>query len=431
MLRFNVQIVNIKGMASLTNGTKMQNFFSKLLAGFLVVGLSALSLAHDELPEGAPADNTQIPLDLDDPNLDVRSVVRDLAGDDRKPGPINVQRFVGGMGWTGITTSFKLPVALTPADLEAGEVDVAIMGAPVDMSFGMRGASHGPITLRAADKYHLGWGAFAYPHMDVMVTWQDTLVAVDYGDAPIDFLSTHRSMAPIREMVREIAATGAIPMIVGGDHSIEYPNVAGVADVYGAKNVGVIHFDAHYDAGDSVAGHLISHSQPIRRLIEEGHVLSKHYVQVGLRGHWPGEDGFKWMREHGFRYHTMAEIDQDGWDTVMKRIIKEAGDGPDYLYISFDIDVLDPAFTPGTGTPEPGGLTPREVFPLVRRLCAENNLVGFDLVEFNPLADPGYTTALNAARVLRECLTGIAMEKKGITDKNYLSPLTVDDGQND
>ena len=116
---------------------------------------------------------------------------------------------------------------------------------------------------------------------------------------------------------------------------------------------------------------------------------------------------------------------------VMQRIIAEAGDGPDYLYISFDIDVLDPAFTPGTGTPEPGGLTPREVFPLVRRLCAENNLVGFDLVEFNPLADPGYTTALTAGRVLRECLTGIAMKKKGITDKNYRSPLTLNDGHDD
>jgi agmatinase len=127
----------------------------------------------------------------------------------------------------------------------------------------------------------------------------------------------------------------------------------------------------------------------------------------------------------------MAEIEQDGWDTVMQRIIAEAGDGPDYLYISFDIDVLDPAFAPGTGTPEPGGLTPREVFPLVRRLCAENNLVGFDLVEFNPLADPGYTTALTAGRVLRECLTGIAMKKKGITDKNYRSPLTLNDGHDD
>ena len=136
---------------------------------------------------------------------------------------------------------------------------------------------------------------------------------------------------------------------------------------------------------------------------------------------WPGEDGFRFMREHGFRYHTMAEIERDGWETVMERALQEVSEGPEYLYISLDIDVLDPAYAPGTGTPEPGGLTTRELFPLVRRLCAENNVVGFELVEFNPLADPGYTTSLNANRALRECLTGIALRKRGI-DENSLWP---------
>ena len=199
--------------------------------------------------------------------------------------------------------------------------------------------------------------------------------------------------------------------------------------VYGKEDVGVIHFDAHYDAGANENGHLISHGQPIRRLIEEGHVLGQNYIQVGLRGYWPGEEGFQWMREHGLRYHTMAEIERDGWDAVMERVLAEALDGPEHLYISLDIDVLDPAFTPGTGTPEPGGLTTRELFPLVRRLCAENRLVGFDLVELNPLVDPGYTTALNANRLLQECLTGMALRKRGITEKGYLSPLTVQDGR--
>jgi agmatinase len=120
----------------------------------------------------------------------------------------------------------------------------------------------------------------------------------------------------------------------------------------------------------------------------------------------------------------MAEIEKDGWIKVMQRILEEANDGPEYLYISFDIDVLDPSYAPGTGTPEPGGLTPREVFPLVRALCTENNLVGFDLVELNPLVDPGYTSTLNADRIVSECLTGIAMRKKGIKDGSYLSPLT-------
>jgi agmatinase len=195
--------------------------------------------------------------------------------------------------------------------------------------------------------------------------------------------------------------------------------------------VGVIHFDAHYDAGKSEMGHLISHGQPVRRLVNEGHVLGKNYIQVGLRGYWPGEDGFEWMREQGFRYHTMAEIQRDGWDAVMERVLREASDGPEKLYISLDIDVLDPSYAPGTGTPEPGGLTNRELFPLIRRLCAENNLVGFDLVEFNPLIDDGYTTGLNANRLIRECLTGIAMRKKGVREKDFLSPLTVKDGRAD
>jgi agmatinase len=269
------------------------------------------------------------------------------------------------------------------------------------------------------------------PHMHVGVAWRRELVAVDYGDAPIDILSVERSMPPVRRMVREIAETGAIPIVIGGDHSLEYPNVAGVADVYGKRNVGVIHFDAHFDAGDPISGHLISHAQPIRRLVDEGHILGRNYIQVGLRGYWPDEDGFRWMRENQFRYHTMAEIERDGWDVVMTRVLDEANDGPEYLYISFDIDVLDPAYTPGTGTPEPGGLTPREVFPLVRNLCTENNLVGFDLVELNPLVDPGYTTVLNANRIVQECLTGIAMRKKGLSERGYLNPLTSDDDRSD
>jgi agmatinase len=133
------------------------------------------------------------------------------------------------------------------------------------------------------------------------------------------------------------------------------------------------------------------------------------------------------MRKHGMRYHTMVEIDRDGWPAVMQRVLAEAREGTEYLYVSLDIDVMDPAYTPGTGTPEPGGLTPRELFPLLRGLCSDNALVGFDLVEFNPLVDPGYTTGLNADRAVRECLTGIAMNRKGLAS-GYLSPLTVDDG---
>ena len=359
-----------------------------------------------------------IRLDPNAENLDLWSGLRDTSEDPvREPGPFYINRF----NEPAIHSFFGLPVALTPEDLIAGNVEVAIMGAPLDMGSGMRGAKFGPRELRSQS-----W-AWGLPHMHVMTTWVNELVAVDYGDAPIDNMSTERSMPPVRRMVREIAETGAIPIIIGGDHSLEYPNVAAMADVYGKENVGVIHFDAHYDAGVGDSGHLISHGQPIRRLVNEGHILGSNYIQVGLRGYWPGESGFEWMREQRMRYHTMAEIERDGWAAVMARVLDEANDGPEHLYISFDIDVIDPAFTPGTGTPEPGGLTPREAFPLVRGLCAENNLVGFDLVELAPLLDPGYTTTLNANRVVQECLTGIAMHKMGLDGRSYLSPLTTND----
>ena len=385
-----------------------------------LVIFSVPGAGQDTLP--ADPEDAIIRLDPDAASLDVWSQLRDTSGDaDREPGLIQI----GRLNIPGVQSFFDLPVALNQDDLRAANVDIAIMGAGVDMGVGMRGAAEGPSALRL-DMATVSTGYL--PHMHVGVAWKRELVAVDYGDAPIDILSVERSMPPVRRMVREIAETGAIAIVIGGDHSLEYPNVAGVADVYGKANVGVIHFDAHFDAGDSfISGHLISHSQPIRRLIDDGHVLGKNYIQVGLRGYWPGEEGFAWMRENELRYHTMAEIERDGWGAVMKRILAEANDGPEYLYISFDIDVLDPSYTPGTGTPEPGGLRPREVFPLLRELCSQNNLVGFDLVELNPLVDPGYTTVLYSSRIVQECLTGIAMNRKGITESGYLNPLTSED----
>ena len=362
---------------------------------------------QDSAQEAPDPEAAIIRLDPNDPNLEVWRD-RDISNDPpREPGPIQVG---------AVQTFFGLPIARTIEDLVAGEVEVAFMGAPVDMGVGFRGAGEGPNAFRAMRR--------SVGSMETMVRWRSELTAVDYGNAPIDNLSVERSMPPIRRMVREIAQTGAIPVIIGGDHSIEFANVAGLADVYGKENVGVIHFDAHYDAGGSRSGHLISHAQPVRRLVDDGHILGRNFIQVGLRGSWPGPEGFEWMRENEFRYHTMAEIDRDGWTTVMQRVLDEANDGPEYLHISFDIDVMDPAYTSGTGTPVPGGLTPREVFPIVRGLCSENNVVGFDLVELNPLVDPGYTTALNAKQVVDECLTGIALRKLGLGSRDYLSPLT-------
>jgi len=418
-------INNYSGLA-LIPGYSMRT--SKACFLFSLLLIFRLATAQEQPLTVVDPEDRYIPLDTDDENRDPWEAMRDQREyPDREPGLIPT----GRLRQPGIKSFFGLPLALTPEDLEAADVDVAIMGAPIDMGYGFRGAGKGPDALRAGITGVDSSNSGNLPHMHVGVAWKRSLVAVDYGNSPIDLLSTERSMPPVRRMVREIAETGTIPVIVGGDHSLEYPNVAAITDVYGKENVSVIHFDAHFDAGDVEFGHMISHGQPIRRLVDDGHIAGSNYIQVGLRGYWPGEEGFEWMRENNMRYHTMAEIERDGWDVVMDRIMNEALEAGEYLYISFDIDVLDPAYMPGTGTPESGGLTPREVFPLLRTLCSENQMVGFDVVELNPLVDPGYTTVLNTHRLLQECLTGIAMRKEGITERGYHNPLTVEDNRTD
>lgn len=381
-----------------------------------------------------PGEKLVIPLDTDDPGYNLWQTPRDDLSEGREPGPINVQRYLGGAGWFGIPTFFKLPIALTPEDLTAGDVDVAIIGAHVDMGGGYRGAAWGPNAMRASPST-VGWGIASMDHMLTLVNPFEELTIVDYGDAPTDMMSTERTVHAVRAFVKQVVETknkkgnNIFPIIIGGDHSLMYPDVAALADVYGKGNVGVVHFDAHYDATKRLFGHLISHGQPIYRLIEEGHVPGKNFIQVGLRGYYPGRSSFEWMREQGFRYHTMAEIEKRGWEDVMEDIIKEAQDGPEFMFVSFDIDVMDPAYMPGTGTPEPNGLTPRETFPIIRRLCAESNVVGFELVELLPYRDDGYQTVLNSERIVRECLTGLAMRKLGLTEPHYLSPLTSSHGR--
>ncbi|QIK05948.1 agmatinase family protein [Streptomyces sp. ID38640] len=340
----------------------------------------------------------------------------------REPGPINLQRYAFVPAYAGIATFFGLPLCLNPDDLRAGQVDVAVVGAPVDMSTGHRGAAYGPRAIRADERI--------LPHTPQMLVNPSSrikpfeeLTVVDYGDAAVDPFSIDNSMEPIRTLVREVAETGAIPIVLGGDHSILWPDAAAMADVYGAGKVGVIHFDAHPDCSHDLFGHPVSHATPVRRLIEDEHIPGRNFIQIGLRSAIAPDDAlFDWMREHGLRAHFMAEIDRRGFDVVLQQAIDEALDGPEYLFVSLDIDVLDPAFAPGTGTPEPPGLTNRELLPALRRICHETPVVGMDVVEVAPHLDPGYTTTMNARRAIFEALTGIAMRRKGLPGPAYLDP---------
>ena len=371
-----------------------------------------------------------IPLEPRDPTRDVASLLRDCRDNPaREPGPINIQKAVGGLAFHGIPTFFRAPVALCPEDLAAGNVDVAIMGAPIDLSIGQRGTGYGPQAVRTGEIIG-SWGdlvSVAHP-VAGEVDFTKVLKVVDYGDAPVDIMSNERTILPVHQMVKEIAEAGAVPVIVGGDHSLMYPDVVAVTDVHGKGEVAVVHFDAHFDGLPLLFGHYLTHGAPVRRLIDEGHVEGRHFIQIGLNSAKPGLKDVEWMRENQVRYHFMAEIDRDGWPAVMERALAEALDGPSKIFISIDTDVLDPAWAPGMGTPEPGGMSPRELFPMLRALGIQNEVVGVELVEVNPIADPTYRTKQVAVRILREVLTGMALRSLGVTDPNFIAPDWADHG---
>ena len=184
-----------------------------------------------------------------------------------------------------------------------------------------------------------------------------------------------------------IASRGIVPVVLGGDHSITWPAATAVADVHGYGNVGIVHFDAHADTADIIEGNLASHGTPMRRLIESGAVPGSHFVQVGLRGYWPPQDTFEWMQEQGMAWHTMQEIWERGFKEVMRDAVSEALAKAEKLYVSVDIDVLDPAHAPGTGTPGAGRHHHRRSAAVGAPALLEHDVVGVDVVEVAPAYD--------------------------------------------
>jgi agmatinase len=345
----------------------------------------------------------------------------------RPPGPMYVNRRGSEMEWSGIQTFMKAPVCLTPEDLRAGKVDVAVGGAPWDgTATGLTGTQLGPRAIRQGDYIS---GSRHISHLGVRVNPLEHLVLADYGDAEVLIGNPEGTYDNIRSFVAEILSGGAIPIILGGDHGITWPAATAVADAYGHGKVGIVHFDAHADTAPDQQGSLHGHGTPMRRLIESGAVPGRNFVQVGLRGYWPEPPVLQWMEEHELRTHFMAEIHKDGFGAVLERAVDEALDSADHLYISLDVDVADPAYAPGTGTPEPGGLTSAEVLWAVRRLAAEVGMVGMDVVEVSPPYDVGpEITALLARRAVMEALTGTAMRRLGLTQPDYVDPRSAGTG---
>ena len=309
--------------------------------------------------------------------------------------------------YVGAVSFMKLPWITDAAELRARNSDVAIIGAPFDDAVSHRsGARFGPRAIRQA-QYTSG----SINSLQLGVEPFEVLDVVDAGDANIIPAWIERAHALIYRKVREVAETGAIPIVLGGDHSITWPSASAVADVRRPGSIGIVHFDAHADTANTDWGVLAGHGTPMRRLIESGAVKGRNFVQVGLRGYWPSVETFEWMKEHELRYHFMREIEERGAEAVVAQAIDEALDGPDSIYLSLDIDVIDPGLAPGTGTPEPGGMLTREVLRAVRQIVAAVDLAAMDVVEVSPPYDHAETTAMAANRAALEAISALAVKK--------------------
>jgi agmatinase len=317
--------------------------------------------------------------------------------------------------YVGAVSFMKLPWITDVAELAARKPDVAIVGAPFDDAVSHRsGARFGPRAIREA-QYTSG----SVNSLQLDVEPFEVLDVVDAGDANIIPAWIERAHALIYRKVREVAGTGAIPIVLGGDHSITWPSATAIAELRRPKSIGIVHFDAHADTANDDWGVLAGHGTPMRRLIESGAVAGRNFVQVGLRGYWPPVETFEWMQAQGLRYHFMREIEERGADAVIAQAIEEALDGPDAIYLSLDIDVIDPGLAPGTGTPEPGGMLTREVLRAVRQIVGAVELAGMDVVEVSPPYDHAETTAMAANRAALEAISALAVRKAAGTPVRY------------
>jgi len=308
-----------------------------------------------------------------------------------------------------------------PASLSgAGAV---VLGAPFDGGTSHRaGCRFGPAAMRATDYLpHDG----RRPHLALGVDPLVELAVVDAGDVEMPPGEMETSLARLEEAVGLIATHAAIPVVLGGDHTIALADVQGVARAVGWGEVSVVHFDAHADTGNTQFGSLYGHGTPMRRLIESGAVRGDRFLQIGLRGYWPEPETLDWMAERHMRSYEMGEVVARGLDDCLTEAFAIATSECRGVFLSVDVDVVDPGLAPGTGTPEPGGLSSRQLLDAVRRAAMELPIVGLDVVEVSPPYDHGQVTAYLGGRIVLEALAGVAWRRRpvGLAHRRPEDPL--------
>ena len=291
--------------------------------------------------------------------------------------------------FSGIASMMRLPVATDPKDL-----DVAFIGVPLDGGTSNRtGARYGPREIRNESvllrPYHMGTGARPF----------ESLQVADLGDVSVNPYNTLDSVRRIEAFYDRLAGTRCKPLSMGGDHTVTLPILRALAKVHGP--VGLVHVDAHSDTNDEMYGEKIAHGTPFRRAVEEGLIEGRRVVQIGLRGTGYSAADFDWGRQQGFRVVQAEECWHRSLAPLMAEVREQLGAGP--VYLTFDVDGLDPSCAPGTGTPEIGGLSTVQGMEVIRG-CRGLDLIGGDVVEVSPPYDPSGNTALLAANLLYEML---------------------------
>jgi guanidinobutyrase len=289
----------------------------------------------------------------------------------------------------GIATMMRLPHQPDPSGL-----DVGFVGVPFDVGTSNRaGARFGPRQIRTESclirPYNMATRAAPF----------DSLQVADLGDIAINTFNLQKSVAIIEQAYDEILLADCKPLTLGGDHTISLPILRALCKKHGP--VGIVHIDAHADINDHMFGERIAHGTPFRRAIEEGLIEPARMVQIGLRASGYEADDFDWPRSQGVRVVQAEECWYKSLAPLMEEVREQLGAGP--VYLTFDIDGLDPAYAPGTGTPEIGGLTVHQGLEIVRG-CRGLDLVGGDLVEVAPAYDTSGNTSLVAANLLFEML---------------------------
>lgn len=341
-----------------------------------------------------------------------------LRKEKRNDGPFSVHRYI--FPESGVPTFAGAKVAIFPEDLIAGAVDVAIVGIPNDMSSGRRNARAGPGAMRSLN-------TIGAPDIQTLVDPMQVLSVVDYGDFAIDGLSTERTVVHITAMVAETAGTGAVPLMVGGDTSMLYPGVKGVAQVHGNGSFGLVHFSAHPDTNRQSV-QTVSDDQALFLLINEGIVRGADIITVGLRGPAVNLDTLQWLRDNRVRYHTMASVNRSGYSAVMERVINEIETLPEKLFVSIDVSAIEPGNMIAAGRVAANGQAIQDVTSTIRHLCAAREIVGFEITDLAPMLDFSRLSALNANAVLNACLVGMAVRKAGFA-ADAIHPLALDHGQ--